>query len=262
LVTPQLCIIKGIAMRMDPASAAAQDRAWPIAERQAQAWASRRGPAPGASRSHHSPPGAGAAQSAAALQECGKPQVYAASDRLYTEGDPAAALYTIQSGALRACRYARDGRRQVEAFYREGDLIGLENGCRHTHSAEALCATAVIAHPPLHACAAVADGGTLPAILAQAVRQLARAQAHAMLLARGTASEKLSAFLLDWAMPGSIGNTITLPMPRNDIADYLGVTPETVSRELHEMQRHRLISLISARQIMLVDPAGLRRLRG
>jgi len=194
------------------------------------------------------------------LQISGKSVRLCAGERVYTEGDKVIALFMVQSGAVRACRHGRDGRRQIDAFYREGDMIGLENGACYSHSAEALCDTIVAPHPPYGAGTTPDGDGVSRAVLAHAMAALARAQAHVVLLGHRTAGAKLSVFLLDWAGALSAPGKVTLPMPRHDIADYLGITAETVSRELHEMQRQGLVKLLSSRQILLADPAGLRRL--
>jgi len=97
-------------------------------------------------------------------------------------------------------------------------------------------------------------------LLGHAATGLIRARAHAMLLGRRTATEKLSLFLLDWGLVESHPVMLTLPMPRHDIADYLAMTAETVSRELHTLQRWGLITLFDSRRIWLAEPEGLRRL--
>lgn len=92
------------------------------------------------------------------------------------------------------------------------------------------------------------------------MRNLARAQAHSVLLGQGTAVEKVAAFIIDWAACSPDTNTFSLPMTRQDIADYLGLTLETVSRTFSRLQREAFIELSTARQIILRDRNGLHDL--
>jgi CRP/FNR family nitrogen fixation transcriptional regulator len=89
------------------------------------------------------------------------------------------------------------------------------------------------------------------------MRSLARAQVHALLLGRRSAVEKVAAFLVDWATHSANTGTVTLEMTRQDIADYLGLTIETVSRTLSQFERDGMIQFSTARHIRLTDPAAL-----
>ena len=104
------------------------------------------------------------------------------------------------------------------------------------------------------------DQTTACRLFEQAIRSLARAQDHAVLLGRRTAIEKVAAFLIDWATHFSPEQDVILAMTRQDIADYLGLTVETVSRTLARMEKHAVIELCTARWIRLTDPAALRDL--
>jgi len=98
--------------------------------------------------------------------------------------------------------------------------------------------------------------------LAQVLRNLSRAQEHAVLLGRRSAVEKVAAFLLDWARQSSAAGTIGLAMTRQDIGDYLGLTIETVSRTLSQLERDGVIELPSVRQIRIKDLEALTDLNG
>jgi CRP/FNR family nitrogen fixation transcriptional regulator len=106
------------------------------------------------------------------------------------------------------------------------------------------------------------DGELAQQLVAAMMRSLGRAQDHMMLLGRKTALEKIASFLLD--MASRVAKTegqIDLPMTRMDIADHLGLTIETVSRTLTQLERDRVIELPAARRtIVLRDKAALRRL--
>ena len=92
------------------------------------------------------------------------------------------------------------------------------------------------------------------------MQNLARAQRHAVLLGRRCAVEKLAAFLTDWAAYSPVSEFLTLEMPRQDIADYLGLTIETISRTFAHLEDKALIELPTARQVRLMDPEGLHHL--
>jgi CRP/FNR family transcriptional regulator len=91
-----------------------------------------------------------------------------------------------------------------------------------------------------------------------AVRELSQAQDHMVLLGRRSAEEKVATFLIGWrdrlAQPGSPSKTVALPMSRQDIADFLGLTIETVSRTFTKLERNRVIEILPG-SICLLDPA-------
>jgi CRP/FNR family transcriptional regulator, nitrogen fixation regulation protein len=180
---------------------------------------------------------------------------------IYAEGDDAAFFFKVASGVVRTCSFLRDGRRQIDAFYNRGDVFGIELGTEHSLSAETVCDSTVISYNrrDLRALAANSEGCSHQ-LFSYAMQSLALAQRHAFLLGRSCAIEKLAAFLIDWAgySPGS--DVLTLEMPRQDIADYLGLTIETVSRTFAHLEDKALIALPTARRIRLKDLEGLRDL--
>ena len=97
-------------------------------------------------------------------------------------------------------------------------------------------------------------------IFSYAMRSLARAQKHAVLLGRRCAVEKLADFLVDWAAHSPESEVLTLEMPRRDIADYLGLTVETVSRAFAHLESKALIELPTARHIRFKNLEELRHL--
>ena len=183
-----------------------------------------------------------------------------AGDEIYLQDDEAGEVYQLVSGAVRTTHLTRDGRRQIGAFYYPGDLFGLECGEVHRYSAEALtnCEIVVVRRSALHSedsAAAQLDR----AVWAGTIRQLERTQEHLMLLGRKTACEKVAAFLSDLA--ARFGKEVTeLPMGRQDMADYLGLTIETVSRMITQLQADGLVEFLGNRRFRLTNPASLRRL--
>jgi CRP/FNR family nitrogen fixation transcriptional regulator len=180
---------------------------------------------------------------------------------IYGEGDEADLFFKVALGVVRTCTFLSDGRRQIDAFYVPGNVFGIELGAEHSLSAETVCDSTVIAYRrrDLEALAANSEGFSRQ-LFSYAMQNLARAQRHAVLLGRRCAIEKLSAFLTDWAAytPGS--DVLTLQMPRQDIADYLGLSIETISRTFAHLEGKALIELPTARQVRLMDSEGLRDL--
>jgi CRP/FNR family nitrogen fixation transcriptional regulator len=180
---------------------------------------------------------------------------------IYGEGDEANSFFRVALGIVRTCRFLSDGRRQIDAFYVAGDVFGLEAGAEHSFSAEAVIASSVISYHRRDLAALTANNeGFSQQLFTYAMQRLARAQEHAVLLGRRNAVEKVAAFLMDWAAYSPDSTIIALEMTRQDIADYLGLTVETVSRTFSHLQLNALIERSSARQIRLKDRKQLRDL--
>lgn len=183
-------------------------------------------------------------------------------EELFAEGEPAAFFYKVVSGAVRTYTLLDDGRRQIHAFHLPGDIFGLELGEEHRFSAEAVGNAAVSVH---RRCAletlSASNGEFARQIVSAVMRSLQQAQNHMLLLGRKSALEKIATFLLDMSKRVSEDECVDLPMSRADIADHLGLTIETVSRSLTQLERQGLIELPAKRRtIMLRDKASLRRL--
>ncbi|MGE0749758.1 MAG: helix-turn-helix domain-containing protein [Variibacter sp.] len=183
-------------------------------------------------------------------------------EELFAESEPAAFFCKVMSGAVRTYKLLDDGRRQIDAFHLPGDIFGLELGAKYRFSAEATTETSVILY---RRCAFEAmttrDSDFSRQVMSATMRALARAQDHMLLLGRKSALEKMSTFLLDMADRLSDNAQIDLPMSRIDIADYLGVTIETVSRSFTSLERDGVIDLpVRRRTILLRDKRALQRL--
>lgn len=177
---------------------------------------------------------------------------YRREEEIFGEGEEADFVYRLVSGAVRTCKVLSDGRRQIDAFYLPGDLFGFECGSNHRLTAEAVCDTTVllfrrrqmddIARRNVDAACRLWD---------LSLRSLSHAQEHMILLGRRTALERVAAFLLH--MDTRLGGTghVDLAMPRRDIADYLGLTLETVSRALSQLQAEGALRLSGARKVVL-----------
>jgi CRP/FNR family nitrogen fixation transcriptional regulator len=179
---------------------------------------------------------------------------------IYGENEKAEYLYKVISGSVRTYKVLNDGRRQIGAFYLPGDLFGLEIGNDHTFSAEAITDSKVlvIKRSGLVALAAH-DNDVAHQLWTMTAGELQRAQSHIMLLIK-TAQERVAGFLLEMAARAPAGNEVELPMSRQDIADYLGLTIETVSRTLTQLENAATIAVPSSRRIVLRNRTVLSRL--
>ncbi len=180
---------------------------------------------------------------------------------IYGEDEPAEYVYKVVSGAVRSYKLLSDGRRQIGAFHLPGDIFGLEVGDDHRFTAEAIAdcvilvarRSAIIAH-------AARDPEMARALWAVTAGDLERAQDHLLLLGRKNAQERVATFLLEMAARESSATEVELPMSRQDIADYLGLTIETVSRTLTQLEGEAAIEIPTSRRIRLRDRSALRRL--
>jgi CRP/FNR family transcriptional regulator, nitrogen fixation regulation protein len=187
----------------------------------------------------------------------GAPMSFARNAEIYGEGEPADYLYKVISGTVRTYKVLTDGRRQIGAFYMAGDVFGLEMGDEHTFSAEAIsdAKVLVVKRSALIALAA-RDSDVARQLWTLTGRELSRVQDHIMLLIK-TAQERVAGFLLEMADRGPNGNALELPMSRQDIADYLGLTIETVSRTLTILENAAAIELPTSRRIVLRNRSAL-----
>ena len=197
---------------------------------------------------------------AGAIEMMGAPMSFGRNSEIYGEGEPADYLYKVVSGTVRTSKILADGRRQIGSFYLAGDVFGLEVGDDHAFSAEAITESKVLVvrRSALFGLA-TRDGDVARQMWTLAGRELARVQDHILLLVK-TAQERVVGFLLEMAERTPDGNTVELPMSRQDIADYLGLTIETVSRTLTMLETDGAIELPTSRCVMLRKRAALVRL--
>ena len=199
-------------------------------------------------------------ESGGAIEFMGAPMSFARNAEIYGENEPADYLYKVVRGAVRTYKVLADGRRQIGAFYMPGDVFGLESGDEHTFSAEAITESKVlvIKRSALILLAA-RDNDVARQLWALTGRELRRVQDHILLLIK-TAQERVAGFLLEMADRVASGNVFELPMSRQDIADYLGLTIETVSRTLTHLESVAAIEVPTSRRIVLRNRPALSRL--
>lgn len=183
---------------------------------------------------------------------------FAPGETIFDEGQPADRVYQLISGSVRTCRILRDGRRQIEAFHFPGDVFGLESGEAYRAAAQTL-GPALVRVMPRAALEALARerGDVARRLLELATESLRRCQDHVLMLGRRTACERVAALLLDLAERTGAHALLDVPMTRQDMADYLGLTIETVSRTFTQFQHDGLIALPTTRKVLLRDREAL-----
>jgi CRP/FNR family nitrogen fixation transcriptional regulator len=196
-----------------------------------------------------------------ALRLVGAPMRFDRNAEIYGEDEPADYFYQVISGAVRTYKLLSDGRRQIGAFLLPGEVFGLEAGSVHRFSAEAVGASVIrVASRSAIAGMASRDVDLARELWTLTAERLERAEEHMLLLGRKTAEERVASFLLEMAGRADGGSIVELPMSRQDIADYLGLTIETVSRTFTQLESKAAIDLPSSRRINLRNRIALQRL--
>jgi CRP/FNR family nitrogen fixation transcriptional regulator len=161
---------------------------------------------------------------------------------------------------VRAYKVVIDGRRLVGAFHLPGDVFGLEAGERHLFSTEAVVdAEILVVKRDAVMSLAARDNDVARDLWALTAGELKRTQSH-MLLLNKSAPERVASFLLEMADRNEVDDEIRLAMSRKDVADYLGLTSETISRMLTRLENAAAIALPNCRRIVLRDRLGLKRM--
>lgn len=185
---------------------------------------------------------------------------YDSGTEIFGQAEPADYIYQVIEGAVRSHKLLSDGRRQIGAFHLIGDIFGLENGAEHRFTAEAIVDTTVrlIKRCSLEH-AAESDAMVALDLLNMTTSNLQHAEEHMLLLGRKTSLERVAAFLLEMDRRLSAAGVMALPMCRRDIADYLGLTLETVSRALSQLHGKGILDFLgqTQRQIVLRDRTRL-----
>jgi CRP/FNR family transcriptional regulator len=197
------------------------------------------------------------------LEALAQPMTYAARATIFTVEEPADYLFNVTSGALRFYNILPDGRRQIVGFALPGDFVGLGLAEVHGFSADTIGETELCRFSRRAFTELVErKPHLLRRMLELATYELNIAQDHMMLLGRQTAEERVVSFLLRmsdrWARILGPSATVPLPMGRQDIADFLGLTIETVSRTLTALERDGMI-LIVPDGVRLLKPQSLGR---
>lgn len=188
-----------------------------------------------------------------------------AQETVFREGDPADNIYSVVQGCIKLSKLLSDGRRQIIGFLFPGDFFGFSPLSSYGYTAEAITPVNLCRFSDQRLTALLNSSPELEQRLRyRLVVELAFAQEQMLLLGRMTAREKIAHFLLMISRRAEARqdppSPIAVPMSRLDMADYLGLTIETVSRTLTCMKKERLIALPSLGVIDLLDSDGLRRI--
>jgi CRP/FNR family transcriptional regulator len=182
------------------------------------------------------------------------------------EGDPAEHFFNITAGTAKLFKLLPDGRRQITGFAGVGHFLGLAVSATYAFGAEALESMKVCRFTRSKLRTLLDDFPAMEKrLLEVASNELVAAQEQMLLLGRKTARERLASFLIARAAVPSnclacepeLAGIITLPMTRSDIADYLGLTIETVSRTLTRFKSEGLIEIPAPGQVAIRDHAAL-----
>jgi CRP/FNR family nitrogen fixation transcriptional regulator len=171
---------------------------------------------------------------------------------IYAQGDATGSeLYLVEFGTVRICCVTADGRRQITGFLTAGDVFGFEAGDEHDSYAESVDGAGIRILRPM------AGQQPAAAMLHMALKSLARTQHQLMLLGCRSANARFAAFLSDLAERQGHERVVHLPMQRTDIADYLGMTIETVSRTLRFLKDEGIVRLKTISDIEILDRDAL-----
>jgi CRP/FNR family nitrogen fixation transcriptional regulator len=189
----------------------------------------------------------------------GVPIKFAGGAEIYGEGEAVDYVYEVVHGAVRTVKVLSDGRRQIGGFYFAGDIFGLDDGDQHSFSAEAIVDSTVrIIRRNTLIRMAGHDRDLAQRLLIVTSHEITRVHSHALMLIKN-AQERVGSFLMEMSERIAIGAMIELPMSRQDIADYLGITIETVSRTFSSLESRETIALPNARAVILRDLSALRQ---
>ena len=198
----------------------------------------------------------------AAERKIGAVVNFARGKTIFNDGEDAAYSYKIVEGAVRLSKIMLDGRRQISEFALPGDMFGFECGEVYALSAEAVTPVTVIRYHRTHI-ERLGDefSDVRHELMAHLRRGWTSAQTHLVMLGRQTAKERVAAFLIALAHRGmGADRSVALPMGRQDIADYLGLTIETVCRTLTELKLHRVISIPDRHRVIIRNMDALEDL--
>ena len=193
------------------------------------------------------------------ISRIGVPMTFAKDEEIYGQGERADLVYRMISGTVRTSRFMADGRRPIGDFYYPGDVFGLETTGSHSMAAEALSDCVILAASRQAILAAGGEEELKDLMWDATVRDLESAREHLTLLVRKSASERVASFLLGLAQRR--GETaVELAMGRQDMADYLGLTIETVSRMITQLQSSGVVEFESCRRFRVRNREALEDL--
>lgn len=184
-------------------------------------------------------------------------------EALFWEGDPAGQIFDVLEGVLRVYRILPDGRRAIMGFIHPGDVLGVSFQDHYLFTAEAVTDVKVRRFARGRFFSLINESPALrPQLFSILCDEMSAAQDQMLLLGRKTAEERVVSFLLAIQRKSQVGYEIELPMNRLDMADYLGLTMETVSRMMTSLARRGLISMGARHTVTLRNLTTLREIAG
>lgn len=196
-----------------------------------------------------------------ALEQIGTRRSFSRDEEIYAEGDAPDCWYRVVSGTVRICKWLADGRRHIAEFCFAGDCFGLPASGARAATAEAVGDVVVMRYPQRAADRLIDESPRLARQLYdRMLRELTQTQTHTLVLSRMTAPERLASFLLEVAERRDMPKVLDLPMSRYDIADYLGLTMETVCRTFTAFKHDGVIALPTPQRVELRDREALETL--
>jgi CRP/FNR family nitrogen fixation transcriptional regulator len=188
---------------------------------------------------------------------------FARNETIFSEGEDMTATYKVVSGVVRLCRVTADGRRQIAGFRLPGDLVGVEWTDEYEMTAEAVREVVAVRYARTRLDRLFEERSSVRDHLLAHLRQDIRfAQEHLITLGCQSAMERVASFLLQTARrAGAVdGSVIDMQLGRQDIADYLGLTLETVSRTFTELKERRVIHTPKRRHVVVCSVPKLKAL--
>ena len=221
------------------------------------AWSMKQG------KAHAAAPSAAVDEDARALQQIGSKARVARNEAIFSQGDSAAYAYKVVSGVVRLCKHMSDGRRHIAQFAFPGDFFSVMDFERHSFTAEAVTDVVLMCYPQGRLSALSDERPALSRRFgAMLTQSLCEMENHLTVLGRQSAKERVASFLL--YLTEHVGceedDLVDLPMGRHDIADYLGLTNETVCRVVSELRREGVIETPNVRQLILLNADALHAL--
>jgi CRP-like cAMP-binding protein len=199
----------------------------------------------------------------AALQPFATLQHFLRNETIFCEGETADQIYQIAGGTVRMCRHTSDGRRNIIDFLLPGDLIGFLECPDQPATAEAVTDVTLMSYPRSGFDRLAASNPVIHSrVLCHLSANLLEVQQHVFVLGCQNAKERVASFLVRLAerMDIAAGDRLDLTMGRQDIADHLGLTVETVSRAISALRADGIVAVPNSHQMTLLDMRVLRGL--
>ena len=189
------------------------------------------------------------AREIAELKRLATPIRFEGGQTIFSEGEPATRAFGLSHGVVRLYRVLPDGRRQVVAFASPGDFLAMPLGDRFSLSADAVGQVGICRFPREELKRFIENSPNIMRLLIEfAARELQSAQDQLTLLGSGSAEERVATFLVNWrkrtAGLAPMSQAVPLPMRRQDIADFLGLKLETVSRTFAKLEQRDVIRIV------------------